>query len=63
MTATLIPVTDLKVGDQIAGATVQAVRTTKSGKTVKITIPSAVNPGQPFEFSQAANTQIAVFNR
>jgi hypothetical protein len=59
--ATTIPVTELKAGDRIAGATVIAVAISKSGKTVKITIPSSSAPGELLTFSQSANTRIAIF--
>ena len=48
-----IPVTDLAVGDIIAGGQVTAIRASKSGKTVYITVSDR------YEFDQRAGTNIA----
>jgi hypothetical protein len=58
MKMTFIDVTALTAGQQIAGAEVAAVRTSKSGKTVFIT--ARRSDGSEYEFPQQASTRIAV---
>lgn len=59
MLCTLIPVTDLKVGDRIAGLTVTALRTSKSGATIFIT--GERKDGTGYTFRQSSITRIARF--